>query len=821
MRSRLPTVRLFGQLAGDLAHGVRRLRRAPASAVGAVVMLAIGLAAVAAISTLIQHALLRPVPLDGFDRVVQIGTVPWAAGGAESSGERSPIVAPIELAAWRDAPGLLEVVAPVLPDGAVTLVDGLPERVATVQAGSGFFDLFDLQPLRGRRFEADDPADRESVLLAHSFWQRAFAGAAEIVGRTILVDGRQRQVVGVLGPELEAVFEDLDLLEPLPLSPEQLTARAGYLLVLGRRAPGVSLDEAEAALAPAQERLNQELPVDERSQVAMVTLRSALVGDLGARLWLLLATAGAVLLIACSNVAHLLLARSLARTEELRVRMTLGASRRRIVAQLLGESLAIGLLAATLAVVLTTVGMQLARGLLADMGGALEGARVEPSVVLSCAVAGALSVLAAGLWPARAAARSSVPSVVRGPLFDGGWFRRGLVTLQVGVTVALLGSAGLMIRSSILESGVERGFETGGRLSALLSLPQARYGSAEAVNEAFEALLRDLRALPGVEAVGLSNRIPLAGSSLGLEYSPADDPQRTVAAALQIASPGFDVAAGMRLLRGRWIAAEDRSGSTAVAVVNRSFAESLWGTVDVVGRSLLPRNQAYAPAEDGDVAVLEIVGVVEDARLGGLRQAASPAAIVPLAQVPPGPLSWIGNTMSFVIAGGLDAETMARQVRAEVARFDPGLALFGIETLDRRLRLSRRVGELNVTLFSLLGGIALLLAAGGIYGLTASLVAQRRAELGLRLALGATLRRLVLRVVRWVAVPIAGGALLGIALLLVAGRSLRSQLFGVDVYDLPSALGALLVLGVVASVAAFGPARRAAAVDPVETLRAD
>lgn len=806
------------ELRQDGGLALRQLRSRPAFAATAVGILAIGIAAVTAVFGLIHPVLLAPLPLPEADRIVSIGV------GTGRPGERQAIVAPIELGSWRDTGGALTAIAPYLGSG-FTLDLGndpsdLPQRVAGVWIGEDFFDVLPVRPIIGRLLGAADfEADATpTVLIGEPLWRQAFAADPAALGRSVRVDGRSMQVVGVLPEDVEELFGEIDVILPYALSESDYQQRASYLFTVGRLADGVSMREAAAALGVAQERANQARPSDERRDVLPIPLRESLVGKDHGRLWLLFGSVLLVLLIACSNVANLLLAQVLGRKREIGVRAALGAGRGRIVRQLLTESLvlsglagAVGLLGARVLLDLTVAAAP------AGLPG-LERATLSPVVLVFALSMVVVASAAAGLLPALRATRGSIAGLqARAASWRGERVRPVLVALQVALTFCLLALSGLLVRTAVREGTTDLGFDPVRLLTAQLSLPAADYPDESTVVDAFERLVETTSALPGVESAAAASRVAFAGPSLTVVYRPPEDPDRKRVAELRIVSGGYFSTLGVPVLAGRELTAGDRRDGRRVVAVNRTFAEAMWPGEPAVGRRLTTENAALVDAS-GESLVMEVVGVVGDSRDDGLRGPVRPAVFLPAEQVPAGPWSWIGNTMMLVARTSTSPEALADGLRRAVATVDPNLPVYNVATMEARLGRQLSRGRLNATLFSILGLVALLLALGGIYGLTAFFVSQQTFEIGIRLALGATRQRIVNGIVVRTLVPVLIGATLGFLLMTIVGRLASAELFGIEPGDPVTGAAVLVLILATALWASFVPAKQTTEVDPARTL---
>ncbi len=809
---------LLAELRQDSALALRQFRARPAFSVTAALVLAIGIAAVTAVFGVVYPVLLDPLPLPDPERLVSLG-------GLDPDGNQVEIVAPIEVGGWRENGGTFEAITAMRGDGLTLELDGLPQRVSALFVTGGFFDLLGTPPQLGRAFSGEDlDSPRPNVvLLGNGLWRSAFGGDPSVLGRTLSLDGREAQVIGVLPPEADVLYEGLEVLVPYPRIAGFYEQRAFYLTVLGRLAPGVALEEARGALSIAQERVNERRPADEHRNVSVVSLRDYLVSDYRRRLLLLFSGVVVLLLIACGNTANLLLARGLERSRDLGVRSALGAGRSRLLRQLLTENLVLTSAAAL-------VGILLARPLIrllvqtapSDLPG-IARAGLSPAVLGFAAFAALLTALLSGLVPAfRVTERALGALRARARSWRGERLRPLLVAGQVALTLTLLIASGLLVRSAIREGSIELGFQPENLLTAQMSLPRApdRYSTREGVVRAYERVIDRAAALPGVSAAAAGSRVAFAGSSLGIVYRRLVGEERRLNAEYRLVSADYFSTLEVPILEGRSLSDTDHRGSSPVLVVNRSFAHALFPEGDATGQFITTENAALVDAE-GSPLELEIVGVVEDTRDDGFRAAARPTAFMALDQVPEGPWNWVGASLMLVVRTEVAPETVVQPLRAAVAEIDPALPLFNVATMENRLATTLATGRLNALLYSVLGLIALLLTIGGVYGVTAFFVRQQEFEIGVRLALGATSEQIVRRIVLRALFPVALGAVGGLGLTAIAARFLEADLVGVGVGDPVSLAAVLALLFSTAVLASALPAHRTTRVDPAQTLNSE
>lgn len=806
---------VFSELWQDAVFAVRQLRKAPAFTLIAIFTLALGIGATTAIFSLLDAVVLRPLPFDHPERIVTLFMT--------DRGNLRSISAGNFLAYRAGARSLASLSAKT--DGSFNLAgEGEPERVTGARVSAGYFETFGARPLLGRTIEpADDSPGRDRVVvLSHRLWHDRFGGDPRVVGRDLHLNGVVHSVIGVMPAAFDLRSNDSRLWVPLALTPEQATNYGdSYLRLLGRLRPGVPLAAAQAELSALAKRLET---VDLRSNrgrgVKVEAFLDRLLGGLRRRLLILLGAVGCVLLIACVNVANLLLARGAARSREIAIRAALGAGRWRIVRQLLTESLVLSLAGAAAGVGLAHLGLQ---GLVAISPAGvprLESAGIDgPALAISFALALAASVLA-GLVPALRTARPDLQTLLKegGRSLGSGSprdrVRTGLLVAEVALALVLLAGAGLLIRSAIGLQQVAIGFDSAGVLTAQIALPHADYPEPVRAVAAVQRVVDDARRIPGVESAGAVSILPLShndsSSTLEIEGHPVPVEKRLEASTREV-SPGYFQAMRIPVLHGRDFTAGDRAGAPGVVAVSPAMARLAWPGEDPVGKRL-----AWSVDEKTGPDWRQVVAVVGDVRQGDLADPMRPTIYLPMAQS-----DLLGRDVEMGIvtrARAGDPSALATPLRRAVLRVDPRLPVFDVTTLDEIRAASVATTRFNMLLLTALGGIGLLLAAVGIYGVISWFVSQRTQEIGLRMALGAT-ERGVLTLVAWQAMrPVLVGLIVGLAGAVAATRALSSLLFGVTATDPATFAGVLVVLAGAALLASWLPARRAARVEPTRAL---
>lgn len=804
----------FSEMGQDAAFALRQLRKVPAFALIAIFTLALGIGATTAIFSLLNAVVLKPLPFFEPERLVFL----WTTQRGE---DRS--TSPGNYLEFKRSLRSVEALA-ASQNASFNLVegDGSPERIDGGRATAGYFETFGIRPILGRTFTpAEDAPGRERVVvLAYRLWRERFGGSPRALGQVLHLNGLPYTVIGVMPAAFSLRAMDARLWVPLALPPEDATNYGNsYLTVRGRLRPGVTQKAAEAEMAGVVSRLRQLDPAANTDKGARLEpYLDRLLGGYRLRLLILLGAVGCVLLIGCVNVANLLLARGAARAREIAIRAALGAGRRRIIRQLLTESLVLSLAGALLGLLLATLGL---KGLIAISPPGvprLEAAGID-ATALACALGlGVLSTLVSGLVPALRSARPDL----QGMLKEGGRslgagsprdrVRMGLLITEVALALVLLAGAGLLIRSGLALQKVELGFDPAGVLTAQVSLPETSPPDPDQAVAAVERMVAGLARRPGVESAAAVSILPLSGndtaSRLAIESQPRQQGEEIHGSSREVTDNYFRVL-GIPIVRGRGFTAADRKGAPQVAIVNQTLARQAWPGADPVGQRL-----AYTGDETG-ADWIEVVGVVGDVRLGNLDSEVRPAFYVPMAQsrLPREDLS-----VALVARTGGDPAGLAPSLRSAVHEVDPRLPVYDVATFDEIRSFSTATERFNRLMLTALGVIGLLLAAIGIYGVIAWFVSQRTQEIGLRMALGATQGR-VLGMVTWQAFrPVLAGLAVGVVGALAATRVLSGLLFGVTATDPLTFAGVLAVLATAALVASWVPARRAARVDPTRAL---
>lgn len=812
--------RWLDDLAKDLRYGLRTLQRSPGFTAVAVLALALGIGANTAILSVVNGVLLRPLPYADPDRLVTI-----------LKNGQSPDV-PANLFEWReatrsyDAMGAAESWSPNLAG-----VDR-PEAVRSMRTTPEVLALLGVRPVLGRTFAAEEgePGHEHVVVLGWEAWQRRFAGAADVLGRTVMLDGQSYSVVGVMPRGFRfAPFwnTQAEMWAPLVLGPKVADRSTGSLRIFARLAPGATLAQARAELSAVTERLERLYPGSNRD-VQIVPLADKVIGNVRPALLVLLAAVGFVLLVACANVAHMLLARAQARRREVVLRTALGAGRLRIVRQFLAESLLLAAIGGGLGLVLGVFGTDLLVALDPVDVPRVASVSVDGTVLGVMVAIILVAGVGFGLVPALRATSADLGSALKDGGRTGteggrhGRLRSLLVVSQFALALPLLVGAGLMIRSFAALQSVNPGFDADGVLSMTVSVSGTGQMTEGRRSVFFPELVRRVSALPGVTAASAINHLPLAGDVWGTSLAFADKPLPRAGAAkvavYRTVLPGYFATMRIPLLAGRDVDAHDGADGQKVVIVNQRLAAETWPGEDPLGKRL-----AFYDGQGDGPDWMTVVGTVKDTVQQSFTGAPDPEVYVPLLQVERYLTSPIGAFayVTLVVRSGGDAAALTSVIRAAVRDLEPGAAVSSVATLATVVLEATSRPRFYLVLLGAFAAMALVLAATGIYGVMSYAVSRRTQEIGVRMALGAQ-RGDVLRLVVGQGVGLAlGGAAVGLVVSLALAHFMSGLLYGVAPTDPLTLASVSVVLAVVATVACLVPAQRATRIDPMVALRSD
>ncbi len=811
----------------DVRFALRGLMRRPVFTGVALVTLALGIGANAAIFSVVRAVLLRPLPYEAPDQLLRV------YGRDLKTGEDGNLSPADFFDFQRDARAIARMgVNGYIGSATVSGGGAEAERVGRVQVTEGFFPTLGVKPALGRLFsrEEDQPGAAPVAVLTDGYWHRRFGGDPGVIGRSVTIDSVPTTIIGVLPPSFRHVEESAqrapDLFMPYQFDRAQPNRGGHFVRAVARLAPGRTLQEARAELGAIAARLQTEYPRNNANRgVTVVTLQESIVGASRPVLLLLFGAVGLVLLVVCANMANLLLAAGSGRQRELAVRAAIGAGRGRLVRQLVTESVVLGLLGAAGGLLVAVAALPVLAALstagiprVGDLG-------VDWMVLAFTAVVAVGASLAFGLLPALTLAGADVHDALKQGGRDSGAVahrraRELLILGEVAVSVVLLVGAALLIESLWRLQAVNPGFHAEQAMAMDVALPTARYAEGTEI-PFYQQLHQRIRALPGVTAVGAVNILPLSENydSRGIEIEDHPVPAgQAPSPQARSVTPGYFGAMGIPLLRGRLFDERDRVGSPLVVIVSESMARKYWPGQDALGRRIT-FNAGIAADQRQDVGgpgSREVVGIVGDVKHLELDEKDPvPMFYTPHAQQP----SY--HAMTVIVRTATDPTDLTPAIRAQLADMDPAVPLSGVRTLDDVLSGAVAQPEVRATLLGLFAGLALLLAAVGVYGVVGYLVGQRTHEIGVRMALGASRPAVLAMVVREGMRPVALGIAVGVAGALGLSRLLQAMLFGVTTTDATAylvACGALVLAGLLATLV---PARRALGVDPVSALRSE
>jgi putative ABC transport system permease protein len=811
----------------DIRYALRLLRARPGVTVAAILTLALGLGANSAMFSVIRASLLRPLPYAQPDELLRV-----TGFGRESNEEEN--LSPADFLDFARSTTTLSRMGAHGWIGFFTLVDGRgePERLGGVNVTHGFFPTLGARFALGRAFmeEEDRPGGPRAVILGYGFWQRRYAGDPNVIGGTVHINAQPSTIVGVLdetfrhvefNPEREA-----DVFVPYRFDPATANRGGHFIRAVARLARGHSVDSARAELVTIAERLEREYPRDNTNRsVAVQPLHASIVRNARPVLLMLSAAVAFVLLVACANLANLLLAQGAIRRGELAVRAAMGAGRWQLVRQLLVESVTLTACGAAAGLGLALLAMRSLRTLQAAGVPGAADVRLDLGVLVFTTVVAVATGIAIGLLPALQLSRGDVHTAVRES--SRGQSRRSLqrsarellIGSQVALALVLLAGAGLMLRSLWQLQRVDTGFAADHVLTFETAVPTATYEEGEQI-PFYEQLYDRVRALPGVTSVGAINILPLSASydsrGVQIEASPAPPGQSPSIQARSV-SPDYFAAMGIPLLEGRRFMPHDRETTPKVAIVSASMARRYWLGRSTLGQRItfndgVPREQQQ---DVGGPGSREIIGVVGDVKHLALDEPEVPVFYTPQAQQP----SY--HTMALVVRTSSDPAALSASIRRELAEMDRTVPLYRVRTIDALVDTVTAEPRMRAWLLGLFAAMALLLAAIGVSGVVGYLVGQRTQEIAVRLALGARRRTVLTLMLLEGLRPIGLGILAGIVASLAATRLVSSMLFETSPTDAATYAVVIALLAGIGCVAVLIPARRAARIEPMAALRAE
>jgi putative ABC transport system permease protein len=807
---------LLEAFAQDAHYGSRMLLKGRVVTLAAVLALGLGVGATTAIFSVVNTVLLRPLPYREPDRLV------WITQSLPRF--KSRIVTGADFLEWAKQHEVFEYAAAFSSRNFnLTQVD-TPERLSAGLVSAEFFPMLGVQPLLGRAFlpEEDRPGRNNVVLLSHDLWRRRFGGDQSVVGKAVTLDGERYTVLGVL-PQGFHIFGQYDVWAPLALDPvtEFRRQRMSIVWAMARLKPGATMEQARAQVSTVAKRMEQQYPQGYQGvQVMVLPLHERLVGNLRLSILALFGAGGFVLLIACANVANLLLGRGLARVKEIAIRAALGADRLRLVRQFLTESILLGVLGGTTGLLLATWAMHALVALIPSSLPGAQGVKIDYSVLVFALLLSLATGVFFGLAPAFATTKIDLSSTLKegggSPVVRVGPFRfRNLLVIgELALTLVLLVGAGLMVRSFVRLRDVNPGFRPQNVLSMAIELPRSKYPEPARQAAFFREVLHRVQTLPGVQSAATTSQLPMAQGMgdqalFSIEGEPAWAPEEGAQRLVNqlVVSSDYFRTMGIPLVKGNCFTDRDMQENSGKVLINESLARRFFPGKDPLGKRL------KLGFPEGPEPWLSIVGVAGDVRLQTLEDEAGPAIYMSYLEV--GDL----GSARLVVRGAVDPNGLALAVATEVRSVDKNQPVYDMKTMEERLEASVAPRRFKTLLLGIFATMALLLAGVGIYGVMSYSVAQRTHEIGVRMALGANSSDVLRTIVGEAGLLVVLGIALGLAGAMGLTHLLAGLLYGLKATDPVTLMAVSLLLSGVALLASYFPARKAAAVDPVVALR--
>lgn len=809
----------MGTILRDIRYGLRTLRKQPGFTLIAVVSLALGIGANTTVFSVINAVLLKSLPFKDPESLVLV----WGDMGSDDRLKGRNQLSATDVADFRAQTTTLEDIATYMGWNPLMSGDTEAERVPAIQVGDGFFKVMRGTPILGRVFTLEEQQEGKDfvIVLGHGLWQRRFNSNPNVVGTSVLLNGRPYTIVGVMGSDFHPLPESLvrpqgQFYRPIaePYGDQERDSR--HVRAIARLKPGVSIDQAQSEIQLIARRLEQEHPTTNKNQGAVVvSITDDTVGGFKLTLWLIFGAVVFVLLVACANVANLLLAKATARHKEITIRAAIGAGRAQIVRQLLTESLLLSFLGGVIGLMLAMWGTRIVESIASRINPTFSNITIDYQTLLFTFAASVLTGLIFGVVPALHISKLDLTEALREGRTPGGSpgrnrVRSALVVAEVALTLVLLVCAGLLIRTVVQLRNVDTGFNSKNVLTMNIGLPNIKYPKPENVVSFFKQTTERIAALPGVKAAGITSVLPLSdnfdGRGLAVEDHPKPEGEE-ISVDLYVVTPGYLRAMEIPLRHGRAITDQDTTDSAQVALINQRMADQLWPNQDPIGRRI-----KFPGTQTRPQPWRSIVGVVSDVAQYSLDKKPPMQIYVPHSQFPT-------SFDTIVVKTENDPTSLFAAIRREIQSVDKDQAVFDVKTLEELQSNSIALRRFFMLLLMVFAILTLTLAAVGIYGVMSYAVTQRTHEIGIRMALGARATDVLKLVVRSGITLALTGVVIGVIAALALTRLLESILFGVTPTDtLTFTIGALGLV-VVAVVACFIPARRATKVDPLVALR--
>jgi putative ABC transport system permease protein len=811
-------INVFADLRQDLRYGLRTLAKNPAFTSIAIVALALGIGANSAIFSVVDAVLLRPLPFKKPEQLVML----WENATHLGFPKNTP--SPANFLDWQKQAGAFTGMAAMVERSFNLTGVGEPERLDGRRVSANLFDLLGVRAVLGRTFVPDD--DRPGshvVLLSYSLWQRRFGSDPSVIGRALALNGESYTVIGIMPRFVQLpgfANRNDQLWVPIAFPPEEAAQRGNHFLeVIARMKPGITLKQAQAEMETIAARLAQQYPdYNTRLGAVVVPLHEEVVGDIKPALLVLLGAVGFVLLIACANVANLLLARAAVRQKEIALRLALGASRSRLMRQFLTESVLLAVFGAGLGLLLALGGIRILKTFIPATISQVQTINIDARVLIFTALVAILTGIGFGLAPALQASHLNLNDTLKEGGRDAGGGRKGnrlrdlLVIGEVAVSFVLLIGAGLLINSFFHLRNLEPGFRADHLLTMKVDLSEVKYPDRERRAAFFDEVIRRVRALPGVQSAAVAGNLPLTynGDSMNIsvEGVPDPPPDQRPDVIFRAIGPGYFGTMGISIIRGRDFTDQDKADSKNVVVISEKTAQHFWHGQDPIGRRLKPGSST------SNTPWREVIGIVRDVRQNDFIAAPKMQMYFTYRQLK----DLAPNAL--VIRTSIEPLSLAASARDAIWSVDKDQTVADIDTMEHIVAEAVARQRFSMLLLGLFATLALLLASVGIYGVMTYSVAQRTHEIGIRIALGARRADVLQMTIKQGLRLVGAGMILGLAAAFILTRVLESLLFGISATDPVTFFGISLVLLAVAILASYLPALRATKVDPIIALRA-
>ncbi len=805
---------IIGDLAQDLHYGLRMLVKNPSFTIVAVLALALGIGANSAIFSVVNTVLLRPLPYKNPGRLVML----WEEATHLGFPKNTP--SPANFIDWRAQNTVFEAMAAMVERSFNLTGVGEPERFDGRRVSANLFDLLGVQPQLGRAFRAeeDKPGSRV-VILSNGLWQHRFGGDPRVIGQTVSLNGESYTVIGVMPGSFQFPTRRDQLWVPLAFDAKEAASRGNHFLeVIARMKPGVTLQQAQAEMSTIAARLAQQYPEENLRVGSVVTaLQEQVVGDIKPALLVLLGAVGFVLLIACANVANLLLARAAARQKEIALRLALGAGRSRLTRQFLTESVLLAVTGGAVGLLLSIAGLRVLKTFIPDTISQAQAISIDAKVLVFTGLVALVTGIIFGLAPAMQVSHLDINDTLKEGGRDAAGGTRGnriralLVIGEIAVSFVLLMGAGLLINSFMHLRNLHPGFRANHLLTMKIPLSEVKYPDKERRSPFYAEVLRRVQALPGVQSAAVAGNLPLTydGDSMpiGIEGRTDPPPDQRPDVILRVVGPGYFSTMGIPLVRGRDFREQDKADSARVVIVSEKTARHFWPGENPIGKRLKPGST------NRNIPWIEIIGVVKDVRQNDFVSEPKMQMYIPYQQLN----SFAPNAL--VVRTNVEPLSLTGAVRNAIWAVDKDQPVSNLRSMDEIVSEAVARQRFSMLLLGIFAALAMVLAAVGIYGVMSYSIAQRTREIGLRIALGAQKSDVLKMILRQGLRFVAAGLAIGLAASFVLTRVMASLLFGISATDPATFVSISLMLIAVALLASYIPAVRAMKIDPMLALR--